>query len=122
MRKGPSLQKLTMEETVAEFFAILQVWLGHRTAPSIDQMHADTSEDAEALRFRAAEQLLRAACPGPAHCSEQRCRRGGLCRHLADLYARQGRHSPQLTRRTPGADAVRHAIWVYMNSLVARTR
>jgi hypothetical protein len=109
-----------MDEAVAGFFAILRARLGHRTAPSINQMSADTSEQAEALRFRCAEALLKAACPGSAHCSDQRCRRGGLCRHLADLYARQGRQRQTPTRRTPGADAARHAIWVYMNSLVAK--
>jgi len=111
-----------MEEAVAGFFALLHARLGIRTAPSFKRMHADTSEQAETRRFHCAEVLLQAACPGPAHCSDQRCRRGGLCRHLADLYARQGRHGLQATRRTPGADALRHAIWVYMNSLVAKMR
>ena len=117
------MQKLTNEEAVSGFFALVEAERRKRPAAPIDRGEPETPEEAETRRFTCAEALLRAACPDPAHCSDQRCRRGGLCRHLGNLLARQqGRESEPATRRTPGADALRHAMWVYMNSLVAKMR
>jgi hypothetical protein len=111
------LQKLTVDEAVAEFYKILGTELGPPTAAPSRAGAAETREEAEARRFRLAEELLRRACPDPTRCSDPRCRRRGLCRHFADLRARQqGRPRQAPTRRTPGAHALRQAIWVYMNS------
>jgi hypothetical protein len=111
------LQKLTVDEAVAEFRTILLAKLGPPTAARSQTWAAETPAEAEARRFRLAESLLRRACPDPTRCTDQRCRRRRLCRHFADLRARQqGRPGQPATRRTPGADALRHAIWVFMNS------
>jgi len=111
------LQKLTVDEAVAKFYTILRVELGPPTAAPSATGAAETREEAEARYFRLAESLLRHACPDPTCCTDPRCRRLGLCRHFADLRARQeGRRSQPATRRTPGAAALRHAIWIYMNS------
>jgi hypothetical protein len=111
------LQKLTVDEAVAEFYTILRAELGPATAARSRTEAAETPEEAEARYFRLAESLLRHACPDPTRCTDPRCRRRGLCRHFADLRSRQqGRQGQPATRRTPGADALRHAIWVYMNS------
>jgi hypothetical protein len=112
------LHKLTVDEAVAEFHLLLRAELGALPAwlsgPQAPEMH----EEAEARYFRCAEALLRLACPDPTRCADQRCRRGCRCRHFADLDARrQGRRRQEPpTRRTPGALALRHAIWVFMNS------
>jgi hypothetical protein len=75
-----------------------------------------TPAEDEDLRFRCAEVLLLIACPDPALCADRRCRRGGVCRHLVDLEARRkGRYHAPNSRRTPGASALRHAVWVCMS-------
>ena len=111
------MQKLTVDEAVAEFYTILRAELGPPTAAPSATGAAETREEAEARYFRLAESLLRHSCPDPTCCTDPRCRRLSLCRHFADLRARQeGRRSQPATRRTPGAAALRHAIWIYMNS------
>jgi hypothetical protein len=110
------LQKLTVDDAVAEFYKILEAELGPPTAALSRAGAAETPAEAEARRFRQAASLLRLACPDPTRCTDQRCRRNRLCRHFADLRARQQPSQiRQPTRRTPGADALRHAIWVLMN-------
>jgi len=114
---GAPLQKLTVDEAVAEFYKILEAKLGPATATPWRAGPPETPAEAEARYFRLAASLLRLACPDPTRCTDQRCRRSRLCRHFADLRARQqGRPGQPPTRRTPGADALRHAIWVLMNS------
>jgi hypothetical protein len=89
-------------------------------AAAFKERKGETPEEAEARRFTFAEALLGAVCSDPAQCSDQRCRRGGLCRHLGDLHQRKLGRGPQpMGRRTPGALALRQAIWVYMNSTPA---
>jgi hypothetical protein len=111
------LQKLTVDEAVAEFYRILEEELGPPTATPSHAGAAETPAEAEARYFRLAASLLRLACPDPTRCTDQRCRRSRLCRHFADLRARQqGRPGQPPTRRSPGAAALRHAIWVLMNS------
>jgi hypothetical protein len=109
------LTKLTVDEAVAEFHQILKTELA--ALPPAERAAGGllpTPENDEDLRFRAAEALLRIACPDL--CAERRCRRAGQCRHLIDLAAmREGRHRMPNSRRTPGALALRHAIWVCMN-------
>jgi hypothetical protein len=112
------LTKLTVDEAVAEFQLLLRSELGAlRPAGAGEGSGPSTPEEQEELRFRAAEVLLRIACPDLGLCRDRRCRRGGVCRHLADLaLRRQGRLGMPNSRRTPGALALRHAIWVCMNS------
>jgi hypothetical protein len=122
------MPKLSVDAAVAEFYKLLEEELrarGHGNEPGMRPRHyvLDTSQKAEALRFRLAELLLRLACPELRLCKDQRCRRGGLCRHLADLHMRQRPQiAPPATRRTPGADAARHAMWVFMNSEAGQRR
>jgi hypothetical protein len=107
-------RKLTVDRAVAEFQMILLRALGPET-PS-GSMACETPEEAEARRFRCAETLLGLACPDPRRCADHQCHRVGLCRHFADLRARQQTPPSQRpTRRSAGAAALRHAIWVYMN-------
>jgi hypothetical protein len=111
----PPVQQLSVDQAVADFCTMLKTELGTDTASPFSPAAAETPEEAEARHFRCAEELLRAVCPDPTGCPDQRCRRGGQCRHLADLRARQqGRQGPPRTRRTPGAAALRQAIWVFM--------
>jgi hypothetical protein len=111
------LTKLTVDEAVAEFQLMLRAELGTLPRPAPGEGGGlPTPEVDEELRFRAAEMLLRIACPDLSLCTDRRCRRGGLCRHLADLaLRREGRYRIPNSRRTPGALALRHAIWVCMN-------
>ena len=114
------MEKLTLNQAVAQFHAILREHLPPeplaRAGPSVPETH----EEAEARRFRLAETLLRLACPDARRCTDHRCRRSGRCRHLADLAARkQGPPRRQEDDRPPAAHALRHAIWVYMNAQLA---
>ncbi len=111
------MHKLNVDEAVAEFQAMLRVELGPETAAGLRAIGPETPGEAEARRFRCAEELLRRVCPDPTRCNNQRCRRTGLCRHFAELRERQQLSTgQQATRRTPGAEALRQAIWVFMNS------
>ncbi len=111
------MQKLAVDAAVAQFSKALEAELGSGADSRCSAGKAVSPEEAETRRFRQAEALLRLVCPDPTRCAEPRCRRGGLCQHFADLRARQeGRRSQPATRRTPGAAALRHAIWIYMNS------
>jgi hypothetical protein len=107
---------LTVDQAVSEFMASMQERLGsaatERRGPS-----TETREQADARRFDMAETVLSLACPDPRLCNHHRCRRGGLCRHFADLHAvRDGRRKLPPSRRSPSATMLRHAIWVFMNS------
>lgn len=112
------LPLLTVDEAVAELRLLLGAELDTLPAEPPAPLAPETHEEAEARRFRCAEALLRLACPDPARCPDQRCRRGGQCRHLALLDARRRGQPPKEppTRRTPGALALRQAIQVFMNS------
>jgi len=117
--KGWPMPKLSVDAAVAEFYKLLHEELTRRGIEPVMRPHhyvPDTSAQAEAVRFQLAELLLRLACPELRRCKDQRCRRGGLCRHLADMHMRQRPQvAPPVARRTPGADAARHAMWVFMN-------
>jgi len=108
-----SKHPLTIDAAMAEFHAVVREELGDSLA------HGDTTpltpEQHEDSRFRFAEFMVSLACPDPRACTDQRCRRDVVCRHYARVQAkRTGRSSHP--RRTPGAEAVRYAIWAYMSS------
>lgn len=106
--------QLTVDEAMAEFYAVLREKLGD--VSSIASPVSETSEEAEARRFKLAEFMLGLACPDPRACTDQRCRRNAICRHFAHVRAKQQSRQSVHPRRTPGAEAARYAIWVYMNS------
>jgi hypothetical protein len=113
---------LNVDEAVAQFAAILREELGAGADADagLGPVSGETLAEAEARRFRTAGQLLRLVCPDPSRCSNQRCRRTRLCRHVAEQQEQQGRAIDGSSRRTPGAEALRHAIWLFMNSDAAR--
>jgi hypothetical protein len=117
------MQKLTVDQTLADFRALLQAELDSRASRGEALAGAgapETPEQAEARRFACAEALLRLTCTDVGRCRDTRCRRSGRCRHLANLHAQQsGAGSRHDARRPPGATALRHAIWVHMNALAA---
>jgi len=106
-------RQLSIDEAIAEFQAVLKEELGD--SPSDKALPPATREEAEATQFRLAEYMIALACPDPRACADQRCRRDVLCRHLARVHAKRASGSSSHPRRTPGAEAVRYAIWVYMN-------
>lgn len=110
--------KLSVDDAVQQFFAILREASGleEPDASRPAELHRETPEEAEAHRFRCAEEVLRLLCPDPRWCSDRRCRRLAMCRHFADLRARQRDGRSPHPRRTPGAAALRHAIWLYTNA------
>jgi hypothetical protein len=66
--------------------------------------------------FAFAEFILSLACPDPRACPDRHCRRDRLCSHFARVHAKRASGQSSHPRRTPGAEACRYAIWVYMNS------
>ena len=108
------IPQLTVDEAMAEFQAVTKEHLGDRLAsgPATPR----TPEEAEDARFRFAEFILSLACPDPTACSNQHCRRHRACRHFARVHAKRASGQSAHPRRTPGAEACRYAIWVYMNS------
>lgn len=109
--------KLTVDEAMAAITLIAKERL-ESAPPAEPRTVADTFEAAEARLFQTAQQLLVLACPDPRHCCHHRCRRHRLCRHFVVVRAVQSgaRVLPQ-SRRSPGAWALRYAVWVYMNTL-----
>jgi hypothetical protein len=105
---------LSVDEAMAEFQAIAREVLADASPHpgSTPAAPAQTNEN----HFRPAEFMLSLACPDPRACRDQRCRRGGLCRHFAHVRALQQGRASHHPRRTPGAEAARYAVWVYMNS------
>jgi hypothetical protein len=104
--------ELTEDDAVQQFLTLLRAQLG----PSSGQSVLETPEQAEARRFRCAEEVLRLLCPDPRACADRRCRRLTLCRHFAEQRARERNGRSPQPRRTPGAAALRRAIWYYMNA------
>ena len=111
---NPRSPQLTIDEAIGEFHAVLKEELGDN--PPHTATTPATPEEAEAGLFRFAEYMLGLACPDPAACTDQRCRRNALCRHLPHVRAKQQGGESRHPRRTPGAEAARYAIWVYMSS------
>jgi hypothetical protein len=106
--------QLTFDEAVAQFQRMMEERLDHM--PAGTGMTPATPQEAEDQRFRLAEVLLGLACPDPRACTDQRCRRDVVCRHFARVQAKQASGTTSHPRRTPGAEAVRYAIWVFMSS------
>ena len=107
-------RRLTVDEAMAEFQAVVREELGD--APAYASSTAATPEEAEDSRFRFAEFILSLACPDPRACTDQRCRRDVICRHFERVRAKRASGRSSHPRRTPGAEAARYAVWVYMNS------
>ena len=107
-------RQLTIDDAIAEFQAVVREELGD-TPPHTTRVPV-TPEEAEARRFQFAEFMLGLACPDPTACTDWQCRRHRLCRHFARLRVKQRNGVSRHPRRTPGAEAARYAIWVYMSS------
>ena len=106
-------RQLSIDAAMAEFQAVVREELGESLAR--ENTTPRTPEQREDSLFHFAEFMLSLACPNPRDCTDQRCRRDVVCRHYARVQAkRTGRSSHP--RRTPGAEAVRYAIWAYMSS------
>ena len=111
---GTPIRQLTVDDAMGEFQALLREELGD--APAGDVAPPATPEEEEQKRFACAELILRAVCPDPRACTDQHCRRNVLCRHFERLRAKRASGIASHARRTPGSEAVRYAIWVYMSS------
>ena len=105
---------LTVDEAMADFQAVIREELGDDFGGKGGT--AATPEEAEESRFRLAEFILSLACPDPRACTDQHCRRNVICRHFERVRAKRASGRSSHPRRTPGAEAARYAIWVYMNS------
>ena len=105
---------LSVDDAVCEFFAAVRERIGDPD-PNYSPP-PETPEQAEARRFRLAEFMVTLACRDPRACADTRCRRDRLCRHFTYVRDKQRRRVSAHPRRTPGAEAARYAIWVYMNS------
>jgi hypothetical protein len=112
-----SITQLTVDQAIGEFHALLREELGDAPADvAAAPATPATPEEEEHLRFACAELILRAVCPDPRACTDQRCRRHALCRHFSRVQAKRHSGVARNPRRTPGAEAVRYAIWVFMAS------
>ena len=109
-------RQLTVDQAVAEFQRLLHEEMGDAPAAGAAAAPAVTPEEAEEQKFTCAEAILRAVCPDPRLCADQRCRRLTMCRHFCRVRAKREAGVASHPRRTPGAEAVRYAIWVYMAS------
>ena len=107
-------RQLTVDDAMAEFQAMLREVLGD--SPSDAPLRRMTPEEQEEGLFRFAEVVLSLACPDPRTCSHPHCRRNVRCRHLARLETKRDSGKASHPRRTPGAEAARYAVWVYMSS------
>jgi hypothetical protein len=109
--------KFSVDEAMAGFSQLANSLPRLPDAEPAHGRRPPTFAEAEAQLFSFAEGLLTATCPAPARCSDHRCRRNRLCRHFEKLRTIQHPPLPQPpSRRSPGAQAVRYAIWVYMNA------
>ena len=109
--------QLSVDEAMAGFSKIANDIFGPPPSEPARVRTPPTFAEAETERFLFAESVLSIACPAPARCSDHRCRRHRLCRHFEKLRTIQHPSGQQpFSRRSPGAQAVRYAIWVYMNA------
>jgi hypothetical protein len=108
------MHRLTIDQAIADFQAVLREELGDD--PPTAATTPRTPKQQEDDRFRLAEFLVGLACPDPRACTEPRCRRNALCRHYERVRAKRASGEATHPRRTPGAEAVRYAIWAYMSS------
>lgn len=108
------IRQLTVDQALGEFQALLREKIGDDAAA--DVAAPGTPAEEEESRFACAELILSAACPDPTACTDHRCRRASLCRHFERIRAKRESGVASHPRRTPGAEAVRYAIWVFMSS------
>lgn len=106
-------RQLSIDAAIAEFEAVVREELGESFVR--EDTTPRTPEQREESLFRFAEFMLSLTCPDPRACTDQRCRRDVVCRHYARVQAKRTGGSSH-PRRTPGAEAVRYAIWAYMSS------
>jgi hypothetical protein len=121
---------LTIDDALGEFSAMLEDLIenGSPNGPenvlqnglggAVTAGHGtpETPEEADTRRFLLAQHLIGLACPAPAACADPRCRREAACRHLLHVRDRWSAGRSSHPRRPPGADALRHAIWLYVAS------
>jgi hypothetical protein len=107
-------RQLTVDDAMARFRALLREEVGDDPADNTPT-RSMTPEEREASLFRIAEVLLSLACPDPKACSHPQCRRNAVCRHFARVRAKRGAGTASHPRRTPGAEAARYAVWVFMS-------
>ena len=108
------IPQLNVDEAMAEFQAVARDLLGDSVARR--RAAPQTPEEAEDSLFRFAESILSLACPDPTACTNEYCRRQRICRHFARVRAKRASGQSAHPRRTPGAEACRYAIWVFVNS------
>jgi len=106
-------EQLSVDDAVHQFMQALSAQIG--SDPTSTNLAPISPAEMEAWRFEAATELLRLACPDPMRCAEQACRRARQCWHLAQLKSQAATPAPSSSRRTPGAIALRRAIWIYWN-------
>src|SRR5262245_51765663 len=117
-----SKPKLTVDRAMAGFQILAKEIVAKRRAlgERLSERPFETPEEEEARRFGLAEHLLRLICPDPRACAERGCRRSGRCRHLVYVQQKKQRGGRRaISRRPPGAEAARYAVWVYMNTRAA---
>lgn len=107
---------LTLDQAVAEFQALANEMLGDAPPGTAAAPAPRSPEEREAGLFGFAEAVIGLVCPDPLACEEQRCRRNAVCRHLARVRGKQASGQSVHPRRTPGAEAVRYAMWVFMSA------
>ena len=108
---------LTIDQAIGEFRTMVQDELGD--APLGDggpPATPETPEEAATRLFLMAQYLINRACPAPGRCRDYSCRRDATCRHLVRVRARWSARKSSHPRRSPGADALRYAIWVYVSA------
>jgi hypothetical protein len=110
---------LTLNEAVAEFHNAVRTHLGLERLAQAAPPAFKTREEMDAFNYGFAERLIRRACPDAGTCAEHRCRRARRCRHLADLDARRKGRQDEREGRPASAHALRHAIWIFMNTCCA---
>lgn len=109
-------QLISVDDAMAEFQAIAREVLADASSGARASTPDATPEQMEESRFRLAEYVLSLACPDPRACADHRCRRQVLCRHFERVQAKRASGLSNHPRRTPGAEALRYAVWVVMNS------
>ena len=110
---APACQ-LTVDDAMWKFQIMLREALGGN--PPDAATRPETPEEREERLFRFAEAVLGLACPDPRACSDPHCRRNVCCRHFARIGAKRVSGTASHPRRTPGAEAARYAVWVYMSA------
>ena len=110
-------QRLSVDEAMAAFMHAMPDVCGD--SPPAPGTPPASREEIDASHFRLAELLLHLACPDAGACTDQRCRRDRVCRHLVFVRDKREKGIATHPRRTPGAEAVRYAVWVYMNTVGA---